>query len=319
VTVLDLSLERLEEAAKLVHEFVPPTPQHRWPLIEQVLGTETWLKHENHTPIGAFKVRGGIVYLHRLMERERPTGLISATRGNHGQSIASAAQRHGLPVTIVVPHGNSREKNDAMRAQGATLVEFGDDFQASLEHATELSEEHGWHLVPAFHPDLVEGVASYPLELFRAVPDLDVVYVPLGLGSGVCATLAVRDALGLSTRVVGVVSSGAPAYARSWDAGEPVSAPVTTALADGMAVRTPHPEAFEIIRSGVDHLVEVDDQQVAAAMSLLFTATHNVAEGAGAAALAAAVNERDDLAGLRVGAVVSGGNVDQDVFVRTLT
>ena len=290
MTVSDLSLEQLDDAATLVHEFVPPTPQHRWPLIDEALGTEAWLKHENHTSLGAFKIRGGIVYLHRLMERERPSALVTATRGNHGQAIAAAARRHGVPVTIVVPHGNSREKNDAMRAQGATLLEVGDDFQESLEHATALAAEHGWHQVANFHPDLLAGVASYPLELFRAVPDLDVVYVPIGLGSGICATLAARDALGLSTRVVGVVSAGAPAYARSWEAGEPVS--VAGHHPAGRRHGLPHariPEALELIRTNVDHLVEVDDEQVAAAMSLLFTATHNVAEGAGAAALAGAL------------------------------
>ena len=315
----DLTLEQIEDAAKLVHEIVPPTPTHRWPLVDEALGTEAWLKHENHTSVGAFKVRGGIVYLHRLIEREAPSALVTATRGNHGQSIASAARRHGVPVTIVVPHGNSQEKNAAMRAQGATLVEVGDDFQESLEHATALAEEHGWHQVSNFHPDLLAGVASYPLELFRAVPDLDVVYVPIGLGSGICATMAVRDALGLSTRVVGVVSAGAPAYARSWEAGEPVSVDVTTRLADGMACRTPNPEALALIRAGADHLVEVDDSQVADAMRLLFTATHNVAEGAGAASLAGALAERDALAGQRVGIVVTGGNVDRDVFAGALT
>ena len=318
MSVYGLTLDHLDDAAKLVHEFVPPTPQHRWPLIDEALGTETWLKHENHTSLGAFKIRGGIVYMHRLMEREKPTALVTATRGNHGQAIGAAARRHGVPLTIVVPHGNSREKNEAMRAQGATLLEVGDDFQESFEHATALAEEHGWHQVANFHRDLLEGVASYPLELFRAVPDLDVVYVPIGLGSGICATVAARDALGLTTRVVGVVSAGAPAYARSWEDGEPVSVPVTTKLADGMACRTPVPEALEIIRSTVDHLVEVDDEQVAAAMSLMFTATHNVAEGAGAAALAAAVHERDTLAGQRVGVMVTGGNVDRGVFARTL-
>lgn len=319
MSVYGLTLDQLDDAAKLVHELVPPTPQHRWPLIDEALGTETWLKHENHTSLGAFKIRGGIVYLHRLMERERPSALVTATRGNHGQAIGAAARRYGVPLTIVVPHGNSREKNEAMRAQGATLLEVGDDFQESLEHATALAEENGWHLVANFHPDLLAGVASYPLELFRAVPDLDVVYVPIGLGSGICATVAVRDALRLTTRVVGVVSAGAAAYARSWEAGEPVSVPVTTKLADGMACRTPIPEALEIIRASVDHLVEVDDEQVAAAMSLLFTATHNVAEGAGAAAFAAAMHERDTLTGQRVGVVVTGGNVDRDVFARTLS
>ncbi len=318
MSVFGLTLDQLDDAAKLVHEFVPPTPQHRWPLIEEALGTETWLKHENHTSLGAFKIRGGIVYLHRLMEREKPTALVTATRGNHGQAIGAAARRYGVPLTIVVPHGNSREKNEAMRAQGATLLEVGDDFQESFEHAAALAEEHGWHQVANFHQDLLEGVASYPLELFRAVPDLDVVYVPIGLGSGICATIAARDALGLTTRVVGVVSAGAPAYARSWEAGEPVSVPVTTKLADGMACRTPVPEALAIIRANVDHLVEVDDEQVAAAMSLLFTGTHNVAEGAGAAAMAAAMHERDMLAGQRVGIIVTGGNVDRDVFASTL-
>jgi threonine dehydratase len=318
MSVFDLTLDELEDAAKLVHEQVPPTPQHHWPLIDAALGTETWLKHENHTALGAFKIRGGIVYLHRLMEREQPTGLVTATRGNHGQSIAAAARHYRVPITIVVPHGNSREKNQAMRAQGATLLEHGDDFQDALEHATSLAEENGWHQVSNFHRDLLLGVASYPLELFRAVPDLDVVYVPIGLGSGICATLAVRDVLGLSVRVVGVVSAGAPAYARSWEAGEPVSVAVTTLLADGMACRTPIPEALDVIRAEVDHLVEVDDEEVAAAMSLLFTATHNVAEGAGAAALAAAMKEKDALAGERVGIVVTGGNVDRDVFARTL-
>ena len=318
MSVFGLTLDEVEDAAALVHEQVPPTPQHRWPLIDEALGTEAWLKHENHTSLGAFKIRGGIVYMQRLMERGRPSGLVTATRGNHGQGIAMAARRHDLPVTIVVPHGNSREKNEAMRAQGATLVEHGDDFQDAFEHATALAEEHGWHQVANFHRDLLAGVASYPLELFRAVPDLDVVYVPIGLGSGICATVAVRGLLGLPVRVVGVVSAGAPAYARSWDAGEPVSVPVTTLLADGMACRTPIPEALSVIRDEVDHLVEVDDDEVAAAMSLLFTATHNVAEGAGASALAAALKEKDTLAGERVGIVVTGGNVDRDVFTRTL-
>jgi threonine dehydratase len=253
------------------------------------------------------------------MANEQPSGLVTATRGNHGQAVAAAGRRYGIPVTIVVPHGNSREKNEAMRAQGADVVVVGEDFQESLEHAASLAAEHGWYQVPNFHRDLSLGVASYPLELFRAVPDLDVIYVPIGLGSGICATLAVRDALGLTTRVVGVVSAGAAAYARSLEAGEPVSVPVTTKLADGMACRTPVPEAFEIIREHVDHLVEVDDEQVADAMALLFTATHNVAEGAGAAALAAALRERDDLAGQRVAIVVSGGNVDRDVFAGVLS
>ncbi len=303
-------LDRVRAAHALVGGVVPPTPQIRWPLLVEALGTDVWVKHENHTPVGAFKVRGGLVYLDRLQRGAPVEGLISATRGNHGQSVALAGAAHGLPVTIVVPHGNSVEKNAAMRALGATLIEHGDDFQASRERAAELAGRDGSHMVPSFHADLVDGVSTYALELFDAVPDLDVVYVPIGMGTGICGLLQVRDALGLATRIVGVVSTLAPAYALSYDAGEVVAHETTTVLADGMACRVPDADALAQIRAGADHIVRVSDEEIAEAVRALYVATHNVAEGAGAAAWAAAWQERASLRGQRVGVVMSGGNID---------
>ncbi|OGA99503.1 MAG: hypothetical protein A3E25_07965 [Burkholderiales bacterium RIFCSPHIGHO2_12_FULL_69_20] len=323
---MPLTLPTLQAAARTVHAVMPPTPQYRWPLLEAAFagppgdGTELWLKHENHTPVGAFKIRGGLVYFDRLMASgARPAGVVSATRGNHGQSIAYAAARHGVPALIVVPQGNSREKNAAMRALGAELVAAGEDFQASRGHAQALAEQRGWLMVPSFHPDLVAGVASYALELFAAAPDLHSVYVPIGLGSGACGLIAARDALGLATRIVGVVSTGAPAYALSLACGEAVSHPVTTQLADGMACRTPEPQALAMLQRGLHGVVQVSDDEVAAAMRRLFEATHQVAEGAGAAALAAAWQQRAQLAGQRTALILSGGNVDRDVYAAALS
>jgi threonine dehydratase len=309
------SLAELESAAALVYQSMPPTPQYCWPLISERAGAEVWIKHENHSPIGAFKVRGGIVYLDHLA-RAHPdlAGVVTATRGNHGQSVGLAARRHGMRATIVVPHGNSVEKNAAMRALGVELLEQGHDFQASLEAATEIAAERGWELVPSFHPLLVRGVGTYALELFRAVTELDTVYVPIGLGSGISGLIAARDALGLRTRIVGVVSKAAPAYALSFAAGRPISHDVTTQIADGMACRTPVPESVEIIRRGAERIVEVSDAEVRAAMRILFSDTHNVAEGAGAAALAALLEGRESMRGKRVGVILSGGNVDRAVF-----
>lgn len=316
---MPFSLPALEQAAAIVHQSLPPTPQIRWPLLCEALGCEAWVKHENHSPVGAFKLRGGLVYFHHLAAQSpRPAGVISATRGNHGQSIAFAAARLGLPATIVVPHGNSREKNAAMRALGAELIEHGEDFQAAREYAGLLAASEGLHMIPSFHPWLVAGVASYSLELFRALPDLDVVYVPISMGSGLCAMIAARDALGLKTRIVGVVSAHAPAYALSFAAGEAVYHATSTRLADGMACTTPEPTALAMIRAGADRVVQVTDEEISAAMRLLFTATHNVAEGAGAASLAAALQERESLRGKRVGLVLSGGNVDREVYAAEL-
>jgi threonine dehydratase len=313
------ALAEIEAAARIVYAAQPPTPQICWPLLGARVGAEVWVKHENHTAIGAFKLRGGLVYFHHLLKNgARPAGVISATRGNHGQSVGYAAKRFGIPATIVVPLGNSLEKNAAMRALGVELIEHGGDFQAAREHAAALAEQRGLHMVPSFHAHLVAGVATASLEFLRAVPGLDGVYVPIGMGSGICGMVAARDALGLATRVVGVVSSGAPAYALSFAAGKPLEHAVTTLLADGMAVRTPDPAALEIILNGVERVAEVTDDEIAAAMRMLFEDTHNVAEGAGAAALAAAIKDQDRLRGRRVGLVLSGGNVDRDKYARIL-
>lgn len=309
----------IENAARLVYAQMPPTPQFSWPLLCARLGTEVWVKHENQTPVGAFKIRGGLVYFDWLAKAGvRPAGVISATRGNHGQSIGFAARRYGIPATVVVPHGNSVEKNAAMKALGVDLIEHGDDFQDSLEWAVALAGERSLHLVPSFHPLLVAGVATYSLELFSAVQDIDVAYVPIGLGSGICGMLAVRDALKLKTRIVGVVSAHATAYARSFAAGRLIEAPVSTLLADGMACRTPQPDALEIISKGVDRIVQVTDDEVADAMRMIFECTHNSCEGAGAAAVAAAVKEKARIAGRKTAVVLSGGNVDRDVYAAVL-
>jgi threonine dehydratase len=317
------SLADIESAAALVRQVMPPTPQFAWPLLAQRLGTEVWVKHENHTPTGAFKVRGGLVYLDGLARREPDcAGIVSATRGNHGQSLALAARRHGIGATIVVPHGNSREKNAAMRAFGATLVEHGEDFQAATEHAAALAVRDGLHRVPSFHPDLVRGVATAWLEFFQAVPQLDVVFVPIGLGSGLCAAIAARAALGRRMRLVGVVSAHARAYALSLAQGQPVESPVTTQLADGMACRVPDPTALAVMAGQVDGVVEVTDAEVAQAMKALYLDTHNVAEGAGAASLAAALQRArttpGEIAGRCVGLTLCGGNVDHEVFAQVL-
>ena len=312
------SLDEIDAAARHVHAVVPPTPQYRWPLLCERLGMEIWTKHENHTPVGAFKIRGGLVYFADLAATGRVERVVAATRGNHGQSVALAAGRYGLSSTVVVPVDNSVEKNAAMRALGARLIEHGEDFQAALEYARELAAASGAHMVPSFHPLLVQGVATYGAELFRAVADIGTVYVPIGLGSGICGVAAARNALSPATRIVGVVSAHARAYALSFASGRPIDAQVTTRLADGMACRTPQPEAFEVIRRYVDRIVEVDDDEVAEAMRLIFECTHNCAEGAGAASVAAAAKERGRLAGRRVAVVLSGGNVDRTVFADVL-
>lgn len=316
---MQLTLADIERAAEIVYADMPPTPQYRWPLLCERLGLNIWVKHENHTPAGAFKIRGGLVYFADLARSGAlPAGVISATRGNHGQSIGFAARRYGVPATIVVPHGNSVEKNAAMKALGAELIEYGEDFQAAREYASALAAERSLHMAPSFHPLLIAGVATYSLELLRAVADLDVVYVPIGLGSGICGMLAARDALGLKTQVVGVVSSHAPAYAESFAVHRLIEAPALTKLADGMACRTPEPGALDLMWRGVDHIVQVTDAEVAEAMRIMFECTHNVCEGAGAAPLAAAIQERERIAGRKVAVIVSGGNVDREVFAAIL-
>ena len=312
------TLAELETAASRIYRTLRPTPQYNWPLLSQRLGTQVWLKHENHTPTGAFKVRGGVLYMEALCESGQCAGVISATRGNHGQSIAYAARRLNVPVTIVVPQGNSAGKNAAMRALGATLLEHGADFQDAREQAKKLAEQQGLHLIPAFHPTLVLGVATYSLEFLKAVPQLDIVYVPVGQGSGLCAMIAAKAALGHSVDVVGVVSEQAPAYALSFESKRLISHAVTTELADGLACRIPDPQAMAIIWQGAQRMVRVSDNEIAQAMQILFSDTHNVAEGAGAAALAAAMQERSRNMGRSVGVVLSGGNIDPLPYCRAL-
>jgi threonine dehydratase len=313
-----LTSDEIESARRIVYASMAPTPQYAWPLLGEQLGAEIWVKHENHAPLGAFKVRGGLVYLQALIEREpHCRGVISATRGNHGQSVAFAARRHGLPATIVVPHGNSLEKNAAMRALGAELIEHGDDFQAAREHAAELARERVLHYLPSFHRDLVRGVSTGWVEFFNAVQP-DVVFVPIGLGSGLAACASARAHAGAASRIVGVVSAHATAYLDSFRAGRALEAPVTTRLADGMACRVADAEPLKLIRREADDVIAVDDDAVAEAMRLLFSTTHNVAEGAGAASLAAAMQQRERWAGRRVGVTLSGGNVDRALFARVL-
>jgi threonine dehydratase len=313
------ALRQLERAAEIVYAVMPPTPQYRWPLLATRAECDVWVKHENHTPTGAFKVRGGLVYMDDLVRRAPGVpGVIAATRGNHGQSVAFAAARAGLPVTIVVPHGNSAEKNAAMRGFGAELVVHGRDFQEALEFAHVLGTERALHFVPSYEERLIHGVASYALELFRAVADLDTVYVPIGMGSGICAVIAARDALGLQTRVVGVVSEALPAYRLSFEQGRPVETPPGETIADGVACRVPDPRAVAVIRAGAERVVAVSEDGIRAAMRHYFTDTHNVVEGAGAAPLAALLAERDPMRGRRVALIASGGNVDADVFREVL-
>ncbi len=309
------ALEDLERAERLVGSVLRQTPQHRWPLLAERLGTDVVVKHENHQVTGAFKVRGGLVYADR-MKRERPhvSGLVSATRGNHGQSIAFAGRRQGVPVTIFVPRGNSVEKNRAMRAFGAEVIEAGDDFDAAKDAAKSFAVDNAHELVPSFHRDLVLGVATYALELMTAEPALDVLYVPIGLGSGISGCVTVRDLLGRRTEIVGVQASAAPAYALSFAAGRVVTTPSADTKADGIAVRVPDEQALAIIRRGVARVVQVSDDEIAEAIGIYWTDTHNLAEGAGAAPLAAALKERQRLGGRRIGLILSGGNIDLTLF-----
>ena len=314
-----LTLQEVEDASSVVYAAMPPTAQYAWPLLARRTGCEVWVKHENHTPIGAFKVRGGLVYMDRLKRRQGGLrGVISATRGNHGQSIALAANRTGIAATIVVPHGNSVEKNAAMRAFGAELIEEGHDFDAARDVALRTAGERGLVMVPSFHRDLVRGVATYALELFRTAPTLDTVYVPIGLGSGICGVIAMRDALSPSTKVVGVVSTEAAAYALSFAAGKVVATNSADTMADGMAVRGPDAEALAVILKGADRIVQVSDDEIAQAMRAYYEDTHQLTEGAGAAPLAALMQERERMAGKRVALVLSGGNIDRPVYLRLL-
>jgi threonine dehydratase len=310
--------EAISAARKVVYQTMPPTPTHSYPLLNAKAGVEVFVKHENHTPVGAFKVRGGLNFMAGYKADGNSQGVITATRGNHGQSIAFAASRAGVEATIVVPEGNSVEKNAAMEALGGKLIVHGHDFQAAAEYAAELAKTEGLYMLPSFDERLVAGVATYAMELFEAAPNLDAVYAPIGLGSGICGIISARDALGLKTEIVGVVSEGAPCYALSFDAGAPISTNSADTMADGMACRTPVAAAVETINAGVARIVRVSDAEIGAAMAVYYSDTHNIAEGAGAAPLAALMQEKDRMAGKRAGVVLSGGNIDRSLYLATL-
>ena len=307
--------DELTAAAEFVHRHMPPTPQYAWPLLAEAAGTEVWVKHENHTPTGAFKVRGAFTFIDWLTRAHPETpGICTATRGNHGQGQAWAATRAGLKAKVYVPKGNSVEKNAAMKAWGAELIEFGEDFDTAREEAFRVAREEGLFIVPPFHRELVRGVATYGLELFTACPDLETVYVPIGCGSGICGLISVRDALGLECEIVGVVSEHAQTAKLSAEAGKPVETNSAATFADGMAVRVPVPEALETYAAGAARIISVSESEVADAVRLYFTATHNIAEGAGAAPLAGLMQERAAMQGRKVGVILCGGNIDAGWF-----
>jgi threonine dehydratase len=316
---LGFDLAELEQAATLVHQVVPPTPQYAWPKLKRRAGCTVWVKHENHTPTGAFKVRGGLVYLDRLLRAHLKTpGVISATRGNHGQSIAFASARNGIPATIYVPHGNSQDQNSAIAGFGARLVEFGKDFDEAKHEAFRVAAAEGLHFIPSFHRDLVAGVASYALELFHGAGELDAVYVGVGMGSGIAGLITVRDLLGLKTEIVGVGMAKAPATLRSFAAGRTITTSTAQTFADGLATREPNTDAIAIICGGAARMVEVSEDAVADAMRFYFDDTHQVAEGAGAAPLAALLLERDRMADKNVAVILSGGNIERARYLKVL-
>jgi threonine dehydratase len=313
------SLSQIRDAQAVVYRAMPATPQYSWPLLNSRLGTEAWIKHENHSPVGAFKLRGALVYLDWLKQAQPSlNGVIAATRGNFGQGVSMAARLFGLKAVIVVPRGNNLDQNRAMLAQGAELVEHGHDFQKSLEFARTLAEERGYAMIESFHERLVLGTATYALELLEGVPSLDVVYVPIGMGSSICGMAAARNALGLKTEIVGVVAAECPAYSLSFRSRELVEAPARSRIADGLACRTPNIQALQIIWDNVARVVEVFDAEIAEAMRAYYQDTHNLAEGAGAAALAGALQERSTLQGKRIGVVLTGGNVNRENYAAIL-
>ena len=319
-SMASFSIAELDQAAELVHRVVPPTPQYAWPKLSRRAGCTIWVKHENHTPTGAFKVRGGVVYLDRLIRAQRSAaGVITATRGNHGQSIAFAAARARMAATVYVPRGNSPDQNSAIKAFGATVVEFGKDFDEAKHEARRIAAAQGLHFVPSFHRDLVVGVASYALELLRTVSDLDAVYVGVGMGSGICGLITVRDLLGLTTEIIGVGAANAPATALSFAAGRPVTTESALTFADGLATREPHEDAIQVIRRGTARMVEVSEDAIAEAMRIYFDDTHQIAEGAGAAPLAALLQESQRMANRKVGVILTGGNIERARLLQALS
>lgn len=314
------SLDEIREAQSIVYRHMPPTPQYRWPLLGKRLGAEVWVKHENHTPVGAFKIRGALVYMAWL--RKTPPhlqGVVAATRGNHGQGVGMAARLEGIAAVIVVPHGNSREKNQAMLAQGVELVEHGSDFQEALEHAEKIATERGYIKVESFHDQLVRGTATYAMEFFEGASDLERIYVPIGLGSSICGTAAACKALGRKTQIIGVVAAASPSYALSFREHRVVEAPAATAIADGLSCRKPNAQAMDAIWANVSRIIEVSDAEIAEAMRTYYRDTHQLTEGAGAAALAGAVQEGQEIRGRNIGVVLTGGNVDLEIYRKVLS
>ncbi len=309
----------LRQAADLVYTQMQPTPQYAWPLLAERLGCKVWVKHENHTPTGAFKLRGAITFIDWLT-RTHPDvpGICTATRGNHGQGQARSAVAAGLTAKVYVPRGNSVEKNAAMLAFGAELIEFGDDFDEAKAEAYRVAEAEGLFIVPPFHPELVRGVATYAYELLSAVPDLHTIYVPIGCGSGICGTILARDALGRDTEIVGVVSENAQTAKLSMDAGRLIETDSANTFADGMAVRVPVADAFEIYSKGAARILTVSDDEVAEAIRAYYADTHNLAEGAGAAPLAGLIQERDAMRGKTVAVILCGGNIDTEWFLEVM-
>jgi len=317
--MLNATIIELEATREIVYRHMRPTPAYTWPLLSQRTGCNVWVKHENHTPVGAFKVRGGLVYLSGLKATQPDLkGVISATRGNHGQSMAYAAGKLGLEAVIVVPEGNSPDKNEAIKALGAELIIHGADFQEALEFTQNLAKERDLFMIGPFEKPLLRGVATYALEFFEQAGNLDAVYVPIGMGSGICGLITVRDALGLKTEIIGVVAEGAPAYALSFEKGEVVSTNTADTIADGVACRVPSAEAFAIIKNGAARVIRVSDEQIMDAMGIYFTDTHNLAEGAAAAPLAGLMKEKDIQAGRKVGLILSGGNADRATFAKVM-
>jgi len=311
------TLDELKQASDLVHSVFQATPQYNWPQLSENLGCEVWVKHENHTPTTAFKVRGGLVLINALMKSNTPPkGLISATIGNHGQSLAFACKRVGLPITIVVPEGNNEDQNRAIRSHGANLVIHGHDFEAARQHSLVLQKELGYRAVAPFERELVLGVATYALELFSAVKDLDTVYVPIGMGSGIAGLIQTRDLLGLNTKIVGVVAKGAPTFALSFAAGKIINTDGADTIADGVKTRSPMPQAFDMIKRGAECIVTISDNEIAKAMRQYYLTTHNLAEGAGAITLAALIQEKQLMQGKKVGVILTGGNIDYQRFVQ---
>ncbi len=313
------SVDDLKAAQAVVYSQMLPTPQIHWPQLSVRTGAEVIVKHENHAPTGAFKVRGGITFIDWL-KRTHPDarGIITATRGNHGQSQARAATAAGLIAKIYVPRGNSVEKNAAMRAYGGEVIEHGDDFDEAKAEAMRVAEAQGLFVVPPFHKELLRGVSTYGFELLTAHPDLDTIYVAIGCGSGICGTITARNALGLNTKIVGVVSENAQTAKLSVDAGRMVETNSATTFADGMAVRVPVPDAYDIYATGADRIIAISDDEVADAMRAYYTDIHNLAEGAGAAPLAGLMQERDQMQGKKVGVVLGGGNIDTGWFAKVL-